>query len=75
MTGTVRAIEYQGSWVKVTIEGAGPEDFVVNAPDTEYFRDPVTFGDAVEARWESADVHYLVGGGGRTDRPYAMGQN
>ena len=75
VTGKVRAIEYQGSWVKVTIEGAGPEDFVVNAPDTEYFRDPVTFGDAVEARWESADVHYLVGGGGRTDRPYAMGQN
>ncbi len=75
VTGKVRAIEYQGSWVKVTIEGAGPEDFVVNAPDTEYFRDPVTFGDAVEARWESADVHYLAGGGGRTDRPYAMGQN
>ena len=39
VTGTVRAIEYQGSWVKVTIEGASPEDFVVNLPDTEYFRD------------------------------------
>jgi putative spermidine/putrescine transport system ATP-binding protein len=75
VTGKVRAIEYQGSWVKVTIEGAGPEDFVVNAPDTDYFRDPVTFGDAVLARWDAADVHYLAGGGGRSDRPYAMGQN
>jgi putative spermidine/putrescine transport system ATP-binding protein len=75
VTGKVRAIEYQGSWVKVTIEGAGPDDFVVNAPDTEYFRNPVTFGDAVDARWERADVHYLAGGGGRPGRPNAMGQN
>jgi putative spermidine/putrescine transport system ATP-binding protein len=75
VTGSVRAIEYQGSWVKVTVEGASPEDFVVNLPDTEYFADPVTFGDAVVASWNSADAHYLTGGAGRSDRPYAMGQN
>jgi putative spermidine/putrescine transport system ATP-binding protein len=75
VTGTVRAIEYQGSWVKVTVEGASPEDFVVNLPDTEYFADPVTFGDSVVARWDTADVHYLAGGAGRSDRPYATGQN
>jgi putative spermidine/putrescine transport system ATP-binding protein len=75
VTGTVRAIEYQGSWVKVTIEGASPEDFVVNLPDTDYFADPVTFGDAVVARWDTADAHYLAGGAGRSDRPYATGQN
>jgi putative spermidine/putrescine transport system ATP-binding protein len=75
VAGRVRAIEYQGSWVKVTIEGASPEDFVVNLADTEFFADPVTFGDAVVARWEPADVHYLAGGAGRSDRPYAMGQN
>jgi len=75
IAGTVRAIEYQGSWVKVTIEGAGPEDFVVNLPDTEYFADPVVAGDAVVARWDIADVHYLAGGAGRSDRPYASGQN
>jgi putative spermidine/putrescine transport system ATP-binding protein len=75
VTGTVRAIEYQGSWVKVTIEGPSPEDFVVNLPDTEYFADPVTFGDAVVARWDTADAHYLAGSAGRSDRPYASGQN
>jgi putative spermidine/putrescine transport system ATP-binding protein len=75
VTGTVRAIEYQGSWVKVTIERATPEDFVVNLPDTEFFADPVTFGDAVVARWNTADAHYLAGGAGRSDRPYAAGQN
>ncbi len=75
VTGSVRAIEYQGSWVKVTVEGASPEDFVVNLPDTEYFADPVTFGDAVVARWDAVDAHYLAGGAGRSDRPYALGQN
>jgi len=75
VAGTVRAIEYQGSWVKVTVEGASPDDFVVNLPDTEYFADPVVAGDAVVARWDIADVHYLLGGAGRSDRPYARGQN
>lgn len=75
VVGKVRAIEYQGSWVKVTVEGATPEDFVVNLPDTEYFADPLTFGDEVVARWDTADTHYLAGGAGRSDRPYAQGQN
>ncbi len=75
VAGTVRAIEYQGSWVKVTVEGASPEDFVVNLSDTEYFASPVAFGDAVVARWDTADAHYLTGGAGRSNRPYATGQN
>jgi putative spermidine/putrescine transport system ATP-binding protein len=73
--GKVSAIEYQGTWVKVTVEGTGNEEFVVNLPDTEYFADPVNPGDAVEAYWKAFDVHPLVGGAGRTDRPYASGQN
>jgi putative spermidine/putrescine transport system ATP-binding protein len=75
VNGKVRAIEYQGTWVKVTLEGASGEDFVVNLPDTEFFADPVNSGDAVRAHWKSFDVHPLVGGAGRTDRPYASGQN
>jgi putative spermidine/putrescine transport system ATP-binding protein len=75
LTGNVRAIEYQGTWVKVTIEGASPEGFVVNLPDSEYFGDPVSAGDPVLARWAASDVHVLVGGAGRSDRPYALGQN
>jgi putative spermidine/putrescine transport system ATP-binding protein len=75
VSGKVRAIEYQGTWVKVTLEGATSEDFVVNLPDTEFFADPVNPGDAVWAYWKPLDVHPLVGGAGRTDRPYASGQN
>jgi len=75
VSGTVRAIEYQGTWVKVTLEGTGGEDFVVSLPDTEFFADPINAGDAVWARWTANDVHLLVGGAGRSDRPYASGQN
>jgi len=75
VSGKVRAIEYQGTWVKVTFEGATSEDFVVNLPDTEFFADPVNPGDTVWAYWKPLDVHPLVGGAGRTDRPYASGQN
>jgi putative spermidine/putrescine transport system ATP-binding protein len=75
VSGKVRAIEYQGTWVKVTLEGATSEDFVVNLSDTEFFADPVNPGDTVWAYWKPPDVHPLVGGAGRTDRPYASGQN
>jgi putative spermidine/putrescine transport system ATP-binding protein len=71
----VLAIEYQGTWVKVTLEGIGGEDFVVNLPDSDFFADPVNTGDAVRAHWTASDVHLLIGGAGRGDRPYAAGQN
>jgi putative spermidine/putrescine transport system ATP-binding protein len=75
LSGKVRAIEYQGTWVKVTLEGASAEDFVVNVPDSEFFAAPINSGDAVRAQWTASDVHPLVGGAGRSDRPYASGQN
>jgi putative spermidine/putrescine transport system ATP-binding protein len=75
VTGKVRVTEYQGSWVKVTLEGVSPEDFVINLSDSEFFAKPVKAGDIVDARWSSADVHILAGGAGRSDRPYAKGQN
>ena len=75
VNGRVREIEYQGTWVKVTLEGAGDEDFVVNLPDSDFLADPVDAGDAVRAHWTASDVHLLIGGAGRSDRPYATGQN
>jgi putative spermidine/putrescine transport system ATP-binding protein len=54
VSGKVRAIEYQGTWVKVTLEGATSEDFVVNLPDTEFFADPVnpaTQCGPIGSRW------------------------
>ncbi len=75
VTGKVRAIEYQGTWVKVTLDGIGPEEFVVNLPDSDFFADPASAGDVVHVRWAPEDVHVLKGGAGRSDRPYAKGQN
>jgi putative spermidine/putrescine transport system ATP-binding protein len=75
VSGRVSAIEYQGSWVKVTLEGVGGEDFVVNLPESDFFADPVNAGDAVRAHWAADDVHLLTGGASRSDRPYATGQN
>lgn len=73
--GKVRSTEYQGSWVKLTLEGGGPEDFVINLPDSEFFAKPAKTGDTVHARWAAKDVHVLAGGAGRSDQPYAQGQN
>jgi putative spermidine/putrescine transport system ATP-binding protein len=73
--GKVRSTEYQGSWVKLTLDGGGPEDFVINLPDSEFFAKPAKTGDTVHARWAAKDVHLLMGGAGRSDRPYEQGQN
>jgi putative spermidine/putrescine transport system ATP-binding protein len=71
----VRGIEYQGAWVKVMLEVAGSDDFIVNLPDSQFFADPVIAGDAVQAHWMASDVHLLIGNISRHDRPYASGQN
>jgi putative spermidine/putrescine transport system ATP-binding protein len=60
--GKVGTIEYQGTWVKVPVEGASGEEFVANLPDSTYFSEPVQTGDAVVASWSPSELHYLVGG-------------
>ncbi|MBV9247880.1 MAG: TOBE domain-containing protein, partial [Acetobacteraceae bacterium] len=75
VNSTVRAVEYQGTWVKVTLDGVSGEDFVVYLPEGDFFADPTNAGDPVRAHWMASDVHLLVGGAGRSDRPYAAGQN
>jgi putative spermidine/putrescine transport system ATP-binding protein len=75
ISGKVRAIEYQGAWVKVMLEVAGGEDFIINLPDSEFFADPVIAGDAVRAHWTASDMHLLIGSIGRRDRPYTSRQN
>jgi len=61
LVGEVHAIEYQGSYVKVTIERPSGEEFVANIVDNEFFRDPLDIGDRVVARWSAHDVLTLEG--------------
>jgi len=62
VTGRVSAMEYQGSWLKITLEDACGEDFVVNQADSIFFVDPLEIGDAVIARWAPGELHYLTSG-------------
>jgi putative spermidine/putrescine transport system ATP-binding protein len=75
--GTVQAIEYQGSYVKVTIQRPGHEDLIAHLSDRAFFPMQVTMGDGVVARWSVEDVHLLhaeraqKGDSAVGDRPYA----
>ncbi len=59
ISGVVEATEYQGSYVKVTLNVGGGV-FVANIADGDYFAEPVTSGDRVTARWNTDDVNILV---------------
>ena len=63
ITGRVRAIEYQGIFVKVTLENTSPaagSEFVAYVEEGNYFRSPIAIGEKVTARWEIGEVHRLT---------------
>ena len=57
--GVVEAVEYQGTYVKVTIAGASGEEFIVNEPDSDYIHRPVEAGDPILATWEPVSARLL----------------
>ena len=59
ISGVVEATEYQGSYVKVTVD-VGGDVFVANVSDADYFAEPVEKGDPVTASWAAGDVHLLT---------------
>ena len=63
VTGRVASIEYQGTWLKITLEEACGEEFVVNLPDNLFFADPLTVGAPVLAQWDPDQVHFLASAG------------
>ena len=71
VSGRVTATEYQGSYVKVTINIGGADPFVANVSDSAFFADPVAPGDPVTATWRTEDVHTLTKADtGRAGDPY-----
>ncbi len=58
-SGIVSNIEYRGSSVKITVLGAGSDDFTVIASDSDYFAKPVSVGDAVSLSWALEDAVLL----------------
>jgi len=57
--GVVEATEYQGSYVKVTIDIGPSGPFVAHVSDAAYFAEPVGPGDRVSVSWDANDVHLL----------------
>ncbi|OHV77026.1 ABC transporter ATP-binding protein [Rhizobium sp. LCM 4573] len=57
--GSVTNIEYRGSSVKLSANGAGIADFTVILSDTDYFANPVKVGEAIPLAWERADAIVL----------------
>jgi putative spermidine/putrescine transport system ATP-binding protein len=58
-TGLVTNIEYRGSSVKLSVNGAGIEDFTAIVADTDFFAKPVAVGEAVPLFWETDDAIVL----------------
>jgi putative spermidine/putrescine transport system ATP-binding protein len=58
-TGTVANIEYRGASVKLSVDGAGIEDFTAIIDDQSFFAKPVAVGDAVPLNWDAQDAIVL----------------
>lgn len=58
-TGTVSNIEYRGSSVKLSVDGAGIEDFTAIVDDQSFFEKPVSVGEAVPLHWDAGDAIVL----------------
>jgi putative spermidine/putrescine transport system ATP-binding protein len=58
-TGIVSNIEYRGSTVKLSVTGAGIEDFTVILDDTDFFGQSIVVGAAIPLSWESRDAIVL----------------
>ena len=58
-TTRIRAIEYQGSFVKVMLEAEDDAEFVAYVPEREFFVDPFEVGDVVLATWLSSLTRLL----------------
>ena len=62
VTGPIRAIEYQGTFVKVTLaaDPAGGSEFVVYLEEGGYFRTPFMVGETVACSWSAEDAQVVA---------------
>ena len=55
----VRAIEYQGNFVKVILDNVGNDELIAYVPDRVFYRDPFLVGDVVLAGWSKDKARML----------------
>jgi putative spermidine/putrescine transport system ATP-binding protein len=56
----VRAIEYQGNFVKVILDKVGDDELIAYVPDRVFYRDPLSIGDVVIAGWGKENARMLA---------------
>ncbi|GAB4066281.1 ABC transporter ATP-binding protein [Ancylobacter sonchi] len=59
LTGLVQNIEYHGQKVQVALSAPGVDDFAVQVPESAFFANPLSLGEAVPLAWTPDDVHLL----------------
>jgi putative spermidine/putrescine transport system ATP-binding protein len=60
LPATVRGVEYQGSFVLLTLASEPVAEFNVMLPEAEFDAAPWQPGDSACAHWDAADVHPLA---------------
>jgi len=60
MASRVRAIEYQGYFVKVMLDAGSNADFVVYVSERKFFSNPFGVGDVVLATWPVGHARILL---------------
>ncbi len=58
-TGSVTNVEYRGASVKLSVSGAGIEDFTAVISDSEFFARPIRVGEAIPLCWGKQDAIVL----------------
>ncbi len=60
VTGLLRAVEYQGTYVKATLAPEGAPEFVAYINETEYFQTPLALGSVASFGWDLDEAHLLT---------------
>jgi len=60
IAATVRGVEYQGTYVLLTLHNDAVDEFNVVLPEAEFDAAPWQPGDTASAHWRSADMHALA---------------
>ena len=69
LTGRITNLEYQGTFVKISIDVEGHEEFIVHLSDDLFFDAPQETGQMVTAHWRSERNFHLVGTNDSTGNP------
>ncbi|HSD38082.1 MAG TPA: ABC transporter ATP-binding protein [Rhodocyclaceae bacterium] len=59
LSATVRNIEYQGTYVLVSLGAEANDELSVMVHEADFFNSPFEVGNAVQVSWRAADAHQL----------------